>query len=366
MSVILRNTLRFVGTAKYATNSTKYVRSIFSQRKILDDFKEKELKLSDPNNYFIIKNNNEPTSFYQKLWSAFSGKVYVDENTLYITKIDYFVASVSCVEASFETPIKKKKFYLSPALSIKANEKSIEPVITEIVDEKPFSSHNDTIRVSRKDGKFTLQKLDSGETVTLNHTIYLEAHTKERQTEEGGKGNIPSILIADIVYDDTKITSKVGKEEPKTFTHTPKLQPLNSKKKYKDERILEYDDDDEDKTIKIDLQFPMTMSLEVTPRTIHVKELGDTFSIYYKVDIQTSIKSTENLENKIPATKEGEKSKIGKIEILLNSGDLVLRTPGYFNDIVKTNYKVWITVDFDGPAPSIKFNIGTKSLISAN
>ncbi|KAF7994919.1 hypothetical protein HCN44_004391 [Aphidius gifuensis] len=230
------------------------------------------------------------------------------------------------------------QFYLSPALSIKANEKSIEPVITEIVDEKPFSSHNDTIRVSRKDGKFTLQKLDSGETVTLNHTIYLEAHTKERQTEEGGKGNIPSILIADIVYDDTKITSKVGKEEPKT----------------------------EDKTIKIDLQFPMTMSLEVTPRTIHVKELGDTFSIYYKVDIQTSIKSTENLENKIPATKEGEKSKIGKIEILLNSGDLVLRTPGYFNDIVKTNYKVWITVDFDGPAPSIKFNIGTKSLISAN
>lgn len=344
MSGILRNPLRLASIAKYATNnSTKSLST-----GIQDIIKNNKLDLKKPSNYCVIKANTKP-NVWQNILAAVGQKTFISADAAFFAKIDYFIASLSDAKACVTRQKRGNKLYLPAAFNIKLNEKSIQPIRTEPVGLKPYSYKDCKLYVSRRDGILTLKKLDSGETLIFNHAVHIEAHQKTPQMNNVDVKSIPSIYISNLECHDTKMTVKIEGQDEKT-------QIIQSRK---NDFVDENDDDAYYLNMhgSLDLQYPMTVSLDVSPQIIHIKELGDTFTVYHKINIQAY--------KDLTIQKEFEKSKIddiddigdmGDIRVLLDSGNLVLRTRRYFDDTVETNHRVWITVDLNGPRPSINID----------
>ncbi|KAF7994882.1 hypothetical protein HCN44_004354 [Aphidius gifuensis] len=355
MSGILRNTLRLVSTAKYATNNFYSRRFASSMSRGLEKFiLNNKLDLKKPSDYYVIGSNQEP-KFWQHVWADIRKKTFINADAANVAKIDYFIASISDAQSWVTVQKKKEKFYLPAPFNIKRNGESIKPIPTESVRVKSlaFSYENCNLHVSREGGKLKIQKGDSGETLIINHSVHIEAHQKTSRTKKNAYvKNIPSILISDVEFGDTKmIVKREGQDEETQMIQGhaqysddyPSDLPPNNE--FIDETKLGRNETIDLKNIRgsLDLQFPMSLSIKGGPQIIHIQDLDDTFTVYHKIDIQAYKdltiqkefekskigKNTVNLKNKNDATKEDDNSKIGKIDILLDSGNLALRTSSH-------------------------------------
>ncbi|KAF7996432.1 hypothetical protein HCN44_002064 [Aphidius gifuensis] len=291
MSGILRNTLRLVGTAKYApNNSTKYLRSMTFTTNHLNN----SLSLLQPNylnhNRFgtqakKISTDNGTTIWAtgKKILSLFDANEEIKKNA----NIVHLKVSLSSGKVRLLTPEEEKYLIFPPKFSIKVNEESIDPSNNNI-DAKPvtLSFYLGKWHVTLDDDELTLKIRDTGEIFILRHEVYVKALIKPpKQLEDGTYQMVPDPPISDYGVCGAKIISKQAGLEPFERSFAPRQTKATAEilKSYgnpisealidtKSARII---DDTPNSFGRMKLKFPMTVSLEGAPLQIKIKNSDD-------------------------------------------------------------------------------------------
>ncbi|XP_044005712.1 uncharacterized protein LOC122850647 [Aphidius gifuensis] len=105
---------------------------------------------------------------------------------------------------------------------------------------------------------------------------------------------------------------------------------------------------------RVQLQFPMALSLQGFKQVIEIAPSNETFIIYHNVSFEAFKEPSK--KNVIANTKNDKKTNIGRIEMLLQTGDLELTTQDPSNPSFDCRHEVSILVDLDGDVPLIEMN----------
>ncbi|KAF7995828.1 hypothetical protein HCN44_006935 [Aphidius gifuensis] len=218
MSAILRNTLRFVGTAKCATNdSTKYLQTMPHMANRLNDL----LALNGPNYlhhqskrlYLNTRDTNNKLAYFEKS-----------------SNVGHFIVSLNSGKIRLLTDElfgRQKNITLPSTFITKLNGMTIEPESHEKKEEEEEeTSYNfGGVNVSLDDGKLKLQRQDTGESLILpiiispdqpGKKIKLGSHKPESKEEEEEEETSFNVGELDVSLDDGKLKLQV-KNTGETF-----------------------------------------------------------------------------------------------------------------------------------------------------
>ncbi|KAF7994994.1 hypothetical protein HCN44_004466 [Aphidius gifuensis] len=367
MSGILRNTLRLVGTTKYAPiNSTKYLRSMTLTTSRIDS---SLLLESNPLHHHESERSRDTqaiqnsTSFWSTIRAA--GKnllLSIFDDGIKTLNIKGFTVSLDSGNIGLITPkifFGRKDLIFPPTFSFELNEKSIEPKSNKIAVEeiKTFKLHN--WYGSLDSEKLTLKLKNSNETFILKHTIHVKAHNNPPPySEVDGVSFKPPKLDSDVKSYCAKIISQQAGSNPQTRTYLPIGNPMSV------EKLLSYGHDVPDELVtksngqvtdcpdqygKMKLKFPMTAVLEGSQQKIKIKDTDDYFIVYHNVEIQAYKEPAETITNSGSNTL----SKNGIIRMQLSSGNLMIEEAGSSDQRIFIRQEVDIEIDLNKKIPSI-------------
>ncbi|KAF7996367.1 hypothetical protein HCN44_001999 [Aphidius gifuensis] len=377
MSGILRNTLRLVGTAKYApiTNSTKYLRPT-----TLTTSRINSSLVLEPNNYVrrshhaqAIQNSTGSCSTIQAAGKKISS-IFAEKEVKTLNINHNFTVSLDSGEVGLIIPkifFGRKDLIFPSTFNIELNDKSIKPKSNKIAAEEEKTSFKlGNWYGSLDGGKLTLKLKDSNETFILKHTFYVKAENNppEYSEEEGLLFNPPKLDSNVKVY-SAKITSKPDGSKPLHRTYPPvgsKLPPeLLQRYGRKVPGALLKENDDEvtdgpNSDGRMKLQFPMTVVLEGGQQKIKIKDTDDNFNVYHKVEIRAYKEPAETITNSGSNTGGDKLSKIGILGMQLNSGNLLIEEIDSTGQRILIRQEVDIEIDLDSEIPSILMNSHVK------
>ncbi|KAF7996343.1 hypothetical protein HCN44_001975 [Aphidius gifuensis] len=349
MSGILRNTLRLVGTAKYApNNSTKYLQSmtLSTTERISTDFR-------------IFKRiaGRQILSLFakQEIKTADFGGLHV---------------SLSSGTVGLITREKHKHLIFPPVFTTELNGRPIEPESNKNNAKKKtlsFSLGKWNVSCNGHELKFNVN--DSDEIFILTHAVHVDAYrSRPERLENGGYRSMRKVYFFDdeiISFPAKIIISESEGSKPlieheilsENIPHSPNIKHHMDYgvvlPKYLD--VENIDDEITDKPNKfgeMKLKFPMIVSLEGNQEKLEFKNIDDTLTVSHSVKIQTyKNELRKNLKNEIVDEKKYKASKAGKLLIQLESGELATTTHTDQRVIIK--YEVNIEIDLDSEVPSI-------------
>ncbi|XP_044021300.1 uncharacterized protein LOC122861158 [Aphidius gifuensis] len=361
MSGILRHTLRLGGTAKYAlNNSTKYLRSM--------TLSTNRLTHSSPVNYWTTIQTAG-----KEILSIFG------DEEVKISDIGCFKVSLTSGKVGLITPkffFGKKDLILPATFNTELNGEPIEPESNKIADEQAQTSFTlDKWDVSLDGGKLTFKLKDSDEIFILKHSMYAKALQKPpKVSETGGVIQTLPTLSSDITNYPAKIISK---SEQLGLLERP-FPPVNS---YMPVERLEHFGSDVTKSLikcsngkitdapdefgKMKLFFPMTVLLEGGRQEITTTNSLNTLTVHHEVEIETKKVLSENLKNEFAVKKVDERSNIGLLEILLDSGDLIIELTHPNNQSIIMRQEVVIVIDLDGKHSNQNSSQDTSEMVQS-
>ncbi|KAF7995059.1 hypothetical protein HCN44_004531 [Aphidius gifuensis] len=369
MSAILRNTLRFVSTAKYATNnSTKNLRSMTFTTSV-----NNSLPLLQPN--YLNRNEFEKLQFIQAkkistnfgttMWTAGKKMLSLISNEeIKKATIGQLKVSLGSGKIRLLTEKNTKNLIFPPTFNIELNEKLIEPKSNKITneEEKTLAFKLDQWHVSLDDDELTFKMKDTGEEFILKHAVHVVAHMyPPKPLEDGSYRSNSGTPISDVkVYPAKEISKSDGSEPldrefpPISTVITPKQFDTNENDKNDEYNPLLPKESNQEITDRpnsdgrMKLKFPMTASLEGSRQKILLKDCDDTYTVYHTVDIQASNKLA-----KIANKKKDGTSKIGKLQMVLYSGELIFEPRASSLQCVSIKHDVDIEIDLESEIPSI-------------
>ncbi|XP_044001683.1 uncharacterized protein LOC122847890 [Aphidius gifuensis] len=377
MSGILRNTLRLVGTAKYApiTNSTKYLRSM-----TLTTSRINSSLVLEPNNYVRRSHHAQAIQNSTGFWStirAAGNKIsstFAEKEVKTLNINNNFTVSLDSGEVGLIIPkifFGRKDLIFPSTFNIKLNDKSIEPKSNKIAaEEEKISFKLGNWYGSVDSGKLILKLKDSNETFILKHTYYVKAKNKPPEySEDEGLLFDPPKLDFDVGIYSCKIISKPDGLEPLHRTYPPLGINIPA------ERVLRYGHNVPDALAKENdgkvtdepnsdgrmiLQFPMTVVLEGGQQKIKIKDTDDDFNVYHKVEIRAYKEPAETITNFGSNTGGDRLSKIGILKMQLTSGNLLIEEIDSTGQRILIRQEVDIEIDLDSEIPSILINSRVK------
>ncbi|XP_044004420.1 uncharacterized protein LOC122849708 [Aphidius gifuensis] len=336
MSAILRNTLRFVSTAKYlqtmphmsyrlndsmALNGSNYLQCHESKR----------LYQTQGINSWVYEKT--VITSVNKILSVFTGKERKSSD------VGNFIVSLSNREQSLVTPApwfgqfigQRTRFFLPPTFSTKHNGAKIEQKYSNriAVEEEKTSYEFGKLNISLDGGELKFKVKDSDETFILKHAVHVEAHNNPSKTLKDGGTKPVSMHLSSICH-NAKIISKTESDES-------------------DLRTTAYPN--EYKWIK--LQFPMTVSFEGARQEVKIDNRDDNLIVYHTVDIQAYKELYGKLNNETADRNENRKSEVGEIQIQLESGDLFIEAREPCDKSIYMKHDVHILVNLDNRVPFI-------------
>ncbi|KAF7996352.1 hypothetical protein HCN44_001984 [Aphidius gifuensis] len=263
MSEILRNTLRLVGTAKYATNnSTKYLRSITVTTNRLNH---------------SLQSPGPLTNVWTTIRAA--GKTLLptfNDDRIKTSSIGDFEVSLSDSNVNVKVMSDKniRNLIWPPTFSTEFNGKSIKPESNKNSDiERSF---NVGVCNSLLHGaELKLKLIDSGKTFILKHEIHVKAFQKSPKPVKGGYKRIAPKLDDRFVYSNAKIISKVKGLEPKEREFKAANNLLSNKFVESPKESQDKITDGPDESGKMKLQIPMTVLLEGASYKMKIKDSDD-------------------------------------------------------------------------------------------
>ncbi|KAF7996368.1 hypothetical protein HCN44_002000 [Aphidius gifuensis] len=346
MSGILRNTLRLVGTAKYApiTNSTKYLRST-----TLTTSRINSSLVLEPNNYVRRSHHAQAIQNSTGSWSTIRAaekkilSIFAKKEVKTVNINNNFMVSLDSGKVRLITPkifFGRKNLIFPSTFSIELNDKSIKPKSNKIAAEEEKTSFKlDNWYGLLDGGKLTLKLKDSNETFILKHTVYVKAKNNppEYSEDEG------------LLFDPPKLDSDVRIYSCKIISKPDGLEPLQNF-----DNLFRTDCPDEFGKMK--LKFPMTVVLEGGQQKIKIKDTDDNFIVYHQVEIRAYKEPAETVTNSGSNTEGNKISKIGILKMRLNSGNLLIEEIDSSDQRILIRQEVDIKIDLDSEIPSILMN----------
>ncbi|KAF7996433.1 hypothetical protein HCN44_002065 [Aphidius gifuensis] len=365
MSVILRNTLRLVGTAKYApNNSAKYLRSM-------------TLTTNHLNNSLLSFNQaNQISTNFEKIIRTTGNEIlslFAANEEIKKAKIVHLKVSLSSGKVRLITPEREKNLIFPPTFNIELNKGSIEPKSNKIADEEETLSFKlSKWKVLLDDGELKLKVIDTGETFILKHAVHIKAHINPPKPLEDGAFDLTSEPpISNVRSYTAKIISESEGSKPldREFPPVKTMATAELFKSYGNqvsETLIETGnveiiEDRPNSFGRMKLKFPMTASLVGAPQEIKITNTDDTYTAYHTVEIRASKKLAENLKNGSADENKKRLSKIGKLRVELVSGDLIFEPRVSSDQSVFIRQEVDIEIDLDSEVPSILINPHIKS-----
>ncbi|XP_044001685.1 uncharacterized protein LOC122847892 [Aphidius gifuensis] len=279
MSGILRNTLRLVGTAKYAlNNSTKYLRSM--------TLTTNHLK----NSLLSFNQANQISTNFGKIIRTTGKKILSLFSNEQIRKADivHLKVLLSDGKVRLMTREREKNLIFPPIFSIELNEESIQPISNKISPKEESLSYSlGKWNISLDGDALTFKIDDTDETFILKHAVYVKAHINPPKPLKNGRWKMVSeTTISDCEMGSAKIISKQAGLTDNVRSFAPRQTEASAEilKSYgnpisealidtKSPRII---DDKPNDFGRMKLKFPMTASLEGAPITIKMKDTDDT------------------------------------------------------------------------------------------
>ncbi|KAF7995709.1 hypothetical protein HCN44_006816 [Aphidius gifuensis] len=293
MSGILQ-TLRFAGTTKYATNIlTNY--QLMGHRTYYRHEDTMSLKGKNKSTSLIMKMRDASRILISKLYK----KNDDDDDEVLSSKLGSFIVSIESSKIALIIKKTEKNFILPVAFNTTLNGVSIKPLSNKIAaeDKRTISFKVDQLSVAIDGYKLKLNVNNRAET--------------------------------DRVFDP--------QEE---FPTSPNLYSFGIEGMEEDE-LKTYDD-----SAKIKLEYPMNIFVQGFCQVVKIHETGESFTIYHTVELQ----ALKEIGDKTVKT---QKSKIGKFDILLLCGDLLLERRNPEDDKLLIKQELWIQLDLDDEEPAV-------------
>ncbi|KAF7996298.1 hypothetical protein HCN44_001930 [Aphidius gifuensis] len=368
MSGILRNTLRLVGTAKYATNNSTYLRSMMLTTNRLNH----SLPLLQSNNFNDNRSEISHATRAKKILTNFWGIIHATGKIISIFKKEIKTSNISDFEVSFSSSraalfsqeIKKNCIFPSK-FTTKLNEESIKPKSNKTDVKKETSFEIGNWNASLAGDSLVLRLQNSKKTFILKHAVHVQAHMSPPKIAKNGSVlHTPQKPDSNIVISPLKIISKTLSNSSET-TFPPVNVPIPYQKFFEfgdDLTETSYEEEDNDKLThapnnfgRMKLEFPMAVSLE-NQQKIKLENSNDTFTVYHRVrilafedDLPDDLKVSFS-DKKINVTSIAE---AGILRIGLESGDLSIKPMHFSNRSIILKQEVYIEVDLDSAVPTL-------------
>ncbi|KAF7996311.1 hypothetical protein HCN44_001943 [Aphidius gifuensis] len=355
MSGILRNTLRLVGTAKYApNNSTKYLRSM-------------TLTTNRLNNLLGFQANQISTNFGSTIQAARLKILSIfPDGEIKTSSFGYFEVSLtsSKINLRLMTPNRLKNLILPPVFSTKLNGVLVEPESNKNDTERKRSFELDKWIVSLDGKKLRLKIQGSEETFTLEHAVYVEAHKPLPKLSENGSVIVrawipkldPSIEIFSAKLRSKTDSGELHRESPPSWHAIPFEKILHYGHDVPDSSANQSNDGITDRPNsygQMKLKFPMTVVLEGGQQKIRIKDTDDDFTIYHTVEIQAEKVPAETLTKFGSSIRRERLVKPGILHMELDSGDVVIQSTEYTKQTILMRQEVDIVINLDSVVPTI-------------
>ncbi|XP_044005774.1 uncharacterized protein LOC122850705 [Aphidius gifuensis] len=377
MSGILRNTLRLVGTAKYATNNpTKYLRSM----ELITNRLNHSLSPLGLHNSNLQSSNDIQAKKTTNFWGTIRAagrkilSIFVDKDEIATSNLGFFDVSLNSSHLYLITPNKQSALILPPTFSTKLNERSIQPQSNKkAYNEETSAFYLDKWHVLLDGDELTVKLKDTGETFILKHSVHVKAQKNLPKLNKDGELIIAAPrLDPHAAIKSAKITS-TNESKISSFTEYPPLTwqctPFEQFFRYGHgvpASLIEENNEEITDTPNsfgmVKLQFPMTVTLEGTPVKIKIKDSDDNFTVYHNVVIKAE--KDPNVSSKT----EDKKSEIGTLRMALESGNIMIESSPdtKTNQVAYIKQEVVIEIDFDSKVPSILVYPYIKYLVSVD